>query len=714
MQLASPTFTHIYAALVAVINTKLPENGRLVLCRVIIQFRRAFKRNNKLVATALVRFIAQLVNQRVAHEILALEVIQLLLSNPTNASVEVAIEFTKEVGMLLEQVVPKGLHAIFETFREILQTGKNIDKRVQYRIDDLFMIRRDKFVNYPSVTPELDLVELEDQITHQIGLDDALDKEEILDVFRLDPKYTENNKLWSQIRKEILGIEEESDSDSSDSSSGDSSSDSGTEGDDEAEKKAAEGEMKSFEQSGIQIKQGAIKDLTEAELVQLRRVIYLTIMSSLDFEECVHKLLKVSSLVLSFNRLIVAQINIPDGLEHELVNMMIECCSQERTFVRFYGLLAQRFCVLDRKYLAVFETSFKQQYSTIHRLETNQLRNVAKLYAHLLQTDVMGWRVLECFHLNEDETTSSSRIFVKMLLQDLAESLGIDNLRKRLLEDPELKEPLKHMFPRDDLKNTRFAINFFTLIGLGKLTDELREHLKTAPKTAPTPAPIQQADSSSSGSESDSSSSSSSTSSSSSSSESSRSSSRRARKRRKPPSSESSSNTDEENSARRRHPQEAARVDARETTTDARRSPRDRSRSRSRSLSRDGRKRRSRSRSKPSRPRRRSRSYSRSRSRSRTRSRSPRRRRRSNERRGSPRRDAKRSRSRSLSRDSRSGTSVGRKSRRSTSHGRSPSRNSDRVRRYSSRSSSRSASSGRERRIARRKRRRLMRSRSRS
>ena len=293
--MASPTFTHIYAALVAVINTKLPENGRLVLCRVIIQFRRAFKRNDKLVATALVRFIAQLVNQRVAHEILALEVIQLLLSNPTNASVEVAIEFTKEVGMLLDQVVSKGLHAIFETFREILQTGKNIDKRVQYRIDDLFMIRRDKFANYPTVTPELDLVELEDQITHQIGLDEALDKEEILDVFRLDPKYTENNRLWSQIRKEILGIEDDSDSDSSDSSSSGSSSDSGTEGDDEGEKQAAEGEMKQFEQSGIQIKEGAIKDLTEAELVQLRRVIYLTIMSSLDFEECVHKLLKVST-----------------------------------------------------------------------------------------------------------------------------------------------------------------------------------------------------------------------------------------------------------------------------------------------------------------------------------------------------------------------------------------------------------------------------------
>lgn len=43
------------------------------------------------------------------------------------------------------------------------------------------------------------------------------------------------------------------------------------------------------------------------------------------------------------------------------------------------------------------------------------------------------------------------------------------------------------LFPRDSPKNTRFAINFFTSIGLGGLTDELREHLKAVPKTVDIP-----------------------------------------------------------------------------------------------------------------------------------------------------------------------------------------------------------------------------------
>lgn len=38
-QMASPSFTPVYAALVAVVNTKFPEIGELLLKRVILQVR---------------------------------------------------------------------------------------------------------------------------------------------------------------------------------------------------------------------------------------------------------------------------------------------------------------------------------------------------------------------------------------------------------------------------------------------------------------------------------------------------------------------------------------------------------------------------------------------------------------------------------------------------------------------------------------------------
>jgi pre-mRNA-splicing factor CWC22 len=47
---------------------------------------------------AATRFLAQLINQQVVHELLALELLTVLLSSPTDDSVEVSIEFVKAGG----------------------------------------------------------------------------------------------------------------------------------------------------------------------------------------------------------------------------------------------------------------------------------------------------------------------------------------------------------------------------------------------------------------------------------------------------------------------------------------------------------------------------------------------------------------------------------------------------------------------------------------
>ena len=97
------------------------------------------------------------------------------------------------------------LAGIFERFRGILHEGE-IDKRVQFLIEGLFAIRKAKFQvdsvllclvyvskilftisqhvflymhqqGYPAVRPELDLVEQEDQLTHEISLQEEIDPE---------------------------------------------------------------------------------------------------------------------------------------------------------------------------------------------------------------------------------------------------------------------------------------------------------------------------------------------------------------------------------------------------------------------------------------------------------------------------------------------------------------------------------------------------------
>ena len=46
-QMESLGFDNVFIALVAVVNTKFPEVGNLLLRRIILQLKRAFKRNDK-------------------------------------------------------------------------------------------------------------------------------------------------------------------------------------------------------------------------------------------------------------------------------------------------------------------------------------------------------------------------------------------------------------------------------------------------------------------------------------------------------------------------------------------------------------------------------------------------------------------------------------------------------------------------------------------
>lgn len=205
-QSSSLPFTPVFAAVVAVINTKLPQVGELVLTRLISQFRRSFKRNDKvseiesysrilslltspskIVCHSTTTFIAHLVNQAVAHEIIALQILVLLLERPTDDSIEIAVGFMREVGAFLAENSPKANATVFERFRAVLNEG-SISHRVQYMIEVLMQTRKDKYKDNPILPEGLDLVEEEEQITHQIQLEEELQVQEGLSAYSCSDK----------------------------------------------------------------------------------------------------------------------------------------------------------------------------------------------------------------------------------------------------------------------------------------------------------------------------------------------------------------------------------------------------------------------------------------------------------------------------------------------------------------------------------------------
>ncbi|KAF2747630.1 MIF4G-domain-containing protein, partial [Sporormia fimetaria CBS 119925] len=453
-QAASLPFTNIYACMVAIVNTKLPQVGDLLVRRLIVQFRKAVRRNDKAVCVASSMFLSHLVNVQVVHEILIAEILLLLLNKPTDDSVEIAVGIMKECGQFLEEMNKAIANTIFDQFRAILHES-DIDKRTQYMIEVLFQVRKEGYKNNPAIREELDLVEEEDQHTHRHLLEDEIKTEDGLNIFKFDAEYEEHEAQYAKLKAEILGEEENSD-EYTDASESD---------EEDEEERAME-----------------IKDQTNADLVALRRTIYLTIKSSGGFEEACHKLMRI---------------NLPHGLEKELTSMIVECASQERTYERFYGMIGERFCKLNRMWSDLFEEGFMHYYDTIHRFETNRLRIIAQFFAHLLATDAIGWHVLMAIKLNEEDTTSSSRIFIKILFEELMAAMGQKKLVERL-KDPALQDSLTGVFPTDadDQAKTRFSINFFTAIGMGVLTEGMREWLKNAaPEPKPLPEPESESDS---------------------------------------------------------------------------------------------------------------------------------------------------------------------------------------------------------------------------
>lgn len=95
------------------------------------------------------------------------------------------------------------------------------------------------------------------------------------DLFKADPNFLENEKRYEDVRKNILGEE-----------SGDEGSDAASDGEEDDDDEDEESEEDHDDEMDI-------RDETETNLVNLRRTIYLTIMSSVDFEEAGHKLLKI-------------------------------------------------------------------------------------------------------------------------------------------------------------------------------------------------------------------------------------------------------------------------------------------------------------------------------------------------------------------------------------------------------------------------------------
>ena len=79
-----------------------------------------------------------------------------------------------ELGIMhAENATPRALPAVLESPKGVLHKG-SLEVWVQYMIEVMFAIWKDKFADSPAVQKELDLMDEKETITHHISIEDDL------------------------------------------------------------------------------------------------------------------------------------------------------------------------------------------------------------------------------------------------------------------------------------------------------------------------------------------------------------------------------------------------------------------------------------------------------------------------------------------------------------------------------------------------------------
>jgi pre-mRNA-splicing factor CWC22 len=454
----SPELTPVLAALVSVVNSKVPMVGNLLVTRLVFQFKRCYKRHDIHGMSAAARFIAHLVAQRVQHELLLLKILATLLCNgtPSPDEIQAAANVFRDGFKYLEHANPTAFNFILEPIRDLVGRG-TLDLTSECTLEGLLSLVRkwqDEKEATDIIPRGLDLVDPDEQTTHTVDLDDDVQVEQSLDNFEYDPNFEETEAAYDRLKEEILGP------------------------DDVEPELPPPPEPESASASTLDAPPAAASSpdaaLSTEELTAQRKAVFLIFRSSIRAEEAAHKLLK----------------QVPAGRESIVRSMLLEAACRERTFDATYASISELLCKSSARYQHQFETAFLELYATIDGVESKAIDIHARIYAHLLRQRAIHWDVLRVVRVTEQDTTASSRRFIRVLLQDMGEAMTVARL-KEAFQSSEDAPHVAGFLPRDSLENARFALNFFEVISesgvdLRPIAGGLRRwyELNTAPNAA--------------------------------------------------------------------------------------------------------------------------------------------------------------------------------------------------------------------------------------
>ncbi|EJS43614.1 cwc22p [Saccharomyces arboricola H-6] len=405
------------AALITLLNSNIPEIGETLTKELMLTFVKQFNHRDHILCGNVLQCLSVLFLYGVVHEVVILQILLLLLEKN---SLQFVIEVLKICGWKLALVSRKTHDMIWEKLRYIFQT-QDLPRKLCESLEELFEIRQKDYKNESQTLLVLNPADYTVH-THSYIVNDEDETNDKLGDFEECTRFDELTAVFNTLQQKLL-INDQFNAD--------------------------EGKTNQLQ----------IKDMTSANDVEFKKKIYLILKSSLTGDEAAHKLLKMK---------------IANNLKGNVADIIIKSSIQESTFSKYYSILSERMITFHRSWQIAYNETFEQNYTQdIEDFETDQLRILGKFWGHLISYEFLPMGCLTIIKLTEEDSCPQGRIFIKFLFQELVNELGLDELQTRLSSNK-----LEGMFPLEgDADHIRYSINFFTAIGLGLLTEEMRSQL---------------------------------------------------------------------------------------------------------------------------------------------------------------------------------------------------------------------------------------------
>ncbi|XP_046821274.1 nucleolar MIF4G domain-containing protein 1 homolog [Vespa crabro] len=301
----------------------------------------------------LVLLLSHLYNFKVYNHQLLYQILDKLSSKFEEKEIELILLILKTAGFPLRKDDPLALKELILNLQKVASNIKSDNSRVKFMLDVLMAIKNNNVSKIPQYDPSHTehLKKLMKSFIHKgknivklnISLEDLL-------------KADERGKWW------IIGC----------AWSGNRNLDKG--------KKIMEENKAMFSQN--------ILDLARKQRMNtdIRRNIFCILMTAEDYLDAFEKL---------------SHLGLTDQQEREIIYVLMDCCLQEKKFNPYYAVLAERFCVCDRKYQLTIQYMLWDKFKILDNYDVRQLANLAKFLTHLFIQRSLSISILKILNFAE-------------------------------------------------------------------------------------------------------------------------------------------------------------------------------------------------------------------------------------------------------------------------------------------------------------------------